>query len=124
MSPTVQRNLPPMEVTTLESRPSTALNSIEGWRALVGRALGRAGLSQKHAAADIGLNEAQFSRQLAGIENLSFWKMHALPPEFWQELVLLIVDFHGLALGGTEQDRRDVELGRTIRDAITRSLSR
>lgn len=124
MSPMVNGALGPMEVDRVGTTTPTSPKSIGEWRAMVARAFGRSGLSQKAGAIDLGITPQALSKQLAGLEHLSFWRMYALPPEFWRELVLLIVDFHALTLGGTEQDRRDVELGRTIRDAITRSLSR
>ncbi len=74
---------------------STAPKSVGEWRALVGRALGRAGLSQKAAAIDLGITPQALSKQLAGAEHLSFWRMFNLPPEFWRELVALI----GRAIG-------------------------
>jgi len=112
-----------MELQTLEKPVSTALKSVESWRAIVGTALGRARVSQKVAAAEMQIAEAQLSRQLSGVEHLSFWRMKAIPAPFWQELVLLIIEFYDLQIGMTEQDRRDCELGRTIRHALERRLA-
>jgi hypothetical protein len=117
---TVQRALGPMELQKVEAPVSTALKSIESWRGLVGRALGRVGWSQKRAAIEMGIPEAQLSRQLRGAEHLSFWRLHALPPEFWRELILLIVEFHDLTIGATEQDQTDQQIGRLVREAVTR----
>lgn len=124
---TVQRSLPPMElqtlenpVSTLEGRVSTALKSVESWRALVGTALGRARVSQKVAAAEMQIAEPQLSRQLSGVEHLSFWRMKEIPAPFWQELVLLIIEFYDLQIGMTEQDRRDCETGRALRELVFR----
>lgn len=124
MSRSVQQSLPPMALQKVESTVSTVLKPIENWRALVPRAFGRAGWTQKRAALEMGIPEPQLSRQLGGVEHLSFWRMHALPREFWYELVILIIDFYELQIGVSEQDRRDMELGRTVREALQRSLAR
>lgn len=113
-----------MEIKSIESEVSTSLKSIERWRSLVARALGRAGLSQKQAAAEMGISEAQLSRQLAGTENLSFWKMHTLPPSFWEEVLTLIADYHDICLGQSQRDREDVALGREFRELARKAIAR
>ena len=70
----------------------------------------------------MGLSQANLSRQLAGVEHLSFWRMFSLPREFWQELVPLIIEFHDLQISMANQDRRDMECGRSIREALQRRL--
>jgi hypothetical protein len=40
------------------------------------------GLSDKAAALSMGISEPQLSRQLAGLEMLSAWRMASLPPAF------------------------------------------
>jgi hypothetical protein len=95
------------------------------WRALVPRALARAGISQKAAASDLGITQSQLSRQLTSPngEHLSFWRMASLPDAFWHELWLLMSEQRGLSVGLTEQDRRDLELGRAIRESVERRLA-
>jgi hypothetical protein len=117
----MQGALGPMELKPLGSASPTPPNSLGDWRAIVSKSLGRAGISQKVAAADLGVTEAALSKQLAGAEHLSFWRMHSLPPEFWHELVLLIVEFHGLTIGAASQrDLEDAAIGRCVRDAVSR----
>lgn len=87
---------------------------------MVARAFGRASISQKAAAADLGVTPPALSKQLAGGEHLSFWRMQALPPEFWQELIPLIVEYHGLTLGDTPQQRNYAEIGRLVTEAVAR----
>jgi hypothetical protein len=117
----MQGALGPMELKPLGSASPTPPNCLGDWRAIVSKSLGRAGISQKVAAADLGVTEAALSKQLAGVEHLSFWRMHSLPPEFWHELVLLIIDFHGLTIGAASQrDIEDAAIGRCVRDAVSR----
>lgn len=124
MKSSLQANLPPMEVRPVDTSVSTARKSLDRFRLLVVRALGRAGLSQKHAAAEMGLNEAQLSRQLAGVENLSLWKLHELPPEFWQELLLMLAEYYEISLGQTPREREDGELGRAFRELAVKAVGR
>ncbi len=120
MSPRVNGTLGPMELQRVEKPVSTPLKSLESFRGLVGKAIARIGWSQKRAALEMGLPETQFSRQLAGTENLSLWKLHAMPADFWLEWIVLLVDFWELSLAGTEQDRRDQEIGRMLRAVVER----
>jgi hypothetical protein len=124
MRPITQPTLGPMELNPVGRQTPTEPNRLGDWRATVGKSLGRACISQKVAATDLGVTESALSKQLAGAEHLSFWRMRGLPAPFWQELVLLIIDFYGLQIGMSEQDRRDCELGRTMREAVQRSLAR
>jgi hypothetical protein len=114
-----QLSLSPMELNGLGTASPTAPKSIGDWRAIVSKSLGRAGLSQKVAAADLGITESALSKQLAGTEHLSFWRMLNLGPDFWSELVDLICEFHELPPRGlTAQDEADRRLGRAFREAV------
>jgi hypothetical protein len=108
------------------SRGVTGGDSELIWLGLVGRALGRCGLSVKAAALTMEIDRPQLSRQLAGAphHHLSFRRMLRLGPEFWQEIIPLIVEFHGLTLHDSPQERADAEIGRLVREAVTRSLAR
>lgn len=116
----VQPTLGPMELKALSSHVETAHNSLSDWRIIIGRALGKSGLSQKRAASELGITEGQFSRQLAGVEHLSFWRMRNLPPEFWRELIVLIAEFHHITIGGTQQDAEDARVGALVREVVQR----
>jgi hypothetical protein len=122
MSRTVQQPLPPMELERVHDLVRTVAKSLHDWRALIDRARARCGLSQKAMASEMGVGTAQLSDQLAGRDgcHLSFWRMHALPPTFWQELLPLIADYHGLTLNGSPQERSDAEVGRLVREAVMR----
>jgi hypothetical protein len=113
-----------MELNALAKPCEPVRKTLAEFRSLVGKALGRAGLSQKQAASDLGINESQMSRQLAGVEHLSVWRLHGLPREFFLEWILLLVDFYELSLAGTEQDRRDIEIGRQLRAVVERAGQR
>jgi hypothetical protein len=113
-----------MELQRVERPLSTALKTVESWLGLVGKALVRIGWSQKRTALEIGVPETQFSRQLAGLEHLSFKRMFALPPEFWAEILPLIAEYHGISVGVTKQEAEDAAIGRLVREAVTRSLAR
>lgn len=120
MGATTQQTLGPMELQKVGDASPTVPNSIGDWRSLVGRAFGRAAISQKVAAADLGITESALSKQLTGAEHLSFWRMHGLPPEFWQELIPLIVEYHGLSLGDSPTQRNHAEIGRLVTEAVLR----
>lgn len=119
-----QRTLGPMELERVGTLTPTLPNSVGEWRALVARALGRCGVSQKAAAVDMGITPQALSKQLAGAEHLSFWRMHALPPEFWRELVALICEFHDITVGQTVQERTDAEIGRLVREVVGKAVAR
>jgi hypothetical protein len=96
------------------------------WLGLVGRALGRCGLSTKAAALTMEVDRPQLSRQLACVphHHLSFRKMLRLPADFWVEIIPLICEFHGISVGITKQEAEDAAVGRLVREAVTRSLGR
>src|SRR5689334_19194494 len=98
MRKSLQLNLPPAPLEDLRTSTQVAADYLRTWRELANRARERAGLTRKVMASEMGITEQQLSDQLNGRDNchLSFWRMHALPREFWQELVLLIIEFHGL----------------------------
>ena len=126
MSRHSQRTLGPMELDRVQSGPCSGLKSLQDWKALVGRAFGRAGLSHKVAAADLGITPQQLSNQLSlqGKEHLSFWRMHGLSRDCWRELVLLVIEFYALDIGVSERDRADLEVGRSLRELVTRVSGR
>ncbi len=110
-----------MELERVAEPTPTHPNSIGCWRGQVARAYSRAGMTQKVAAAELGISPQALSKQLAGAEHLSFWRMFALPREFWQEMVVLIIEFYGLKVPGmSEQDLKDLEFGRSMREAFER----
>ncbi len=125
MRPAAQLNLPPTNISRDERPAVDRVARERDWLSLVPRALGKAGVSHKAAASDLEIDQGLLSAQLSGAPNKHFsWRrMHSLPPAFWQELVLLIIDFYDLQIGMTEIDRRDCELGRTIRQALERRLT-
>lgn len=123
MAKSFQLNLPPTPLNRVGETTPTNPKTVGDWQALVPRAFGRSGLTHKLAAGHLEVKQTALSKQLAGLEHLSFWRMFALPREFWQELVLLVIDFYDLQIGLTEQDRRDLELGRSVREAVERRLA-
>lgn len=52
---------------------------------IVLEAIHACGWKQEYAAARLGISPAQFSRQLAGVESLSLWRLAELPDEFHRE---------------------------------------
>ncbi len=126
MRPTVQLNLPPTEVHTLDRPRSTAVQSVDRdrWMTLPGIGLAKAGIQRKAAAADMELDPSLLTAQLAGKKHLSWLRMGRLPREFWVELVTLICEFHDITIGQSVQERTDCEIGRLVREAVTRSLAR
>jgi hypothetical protein len=125
-----QLNLAPMAVEPLRTATHRGAESLRTWREMVRRALGRAGISAKVAAGEMGITEQQLSDQLNGREkyHLSFWRMHALPPEFWREMVEAICHFHGIEPPGMSADdmealkigKAQIELHRQIAKAVSR----
>lgn len=116
--------LGPMELDRVGTPTPTAPKSIGDWRGLVARALGRAGISQKAAAVDLGITPQALSKQLAGAEHLSLWRMHALPPEFWREVIELMCEYHQICIGQTALERADMELGRAFRESVSKAVGR
>jgi len=140
MRTSVQLGLGAMEVRPADRQRSTAVNRLDGasptavtdvdrereWLGLVGRAFGKSGLTHKAAAITMETDAGQLSAQLAGAphKHLSFRKMVKLGPDFWLEMILLIVEFYELSLAGTERDRRDLETGRALRAVCQRAVQR
>jgi hypothetical protein len=124
MSPRVNGTFGPMELNRVGQASPTLPKAVGDWRALVGQAIGRAGFSHKEIAATLDITQSAFSKQLSGLEHLSFWRMFSLPPEFWQEMVTLICEFHGLQIGMTQQDQEDMAAGRAFREAVQRVRAR
>ena len=122
----LQLNLPPTEVHTVDRQRSTAVQPMdrERWAQIPGIALAKAGIQRKAAAADMELDPSLLTAQLSGKKHLSWLRMGMLPPAFWRELILLICDFYDIALAGTEQDRRDLETGRALRNVVERAVGR
>lgn len=125
MGVTVPQLVRTTEVSVVDLAQSTTVNSVDRereWLGLVPRAFGRSGLTHKRAAAELEMDPALLSRQLAGAQNahLSFRKMWKLPPEFWRELIVLLAEFHEITLGGTQQDAEDAAIGRLMREAVKR----
>jgi hypothetical protein len=121
MRSSLQGALGPMEVTPVDGGTSTTVNAVD-WLGLVVRALGRAGISHKVAASDMAVDPGLFSAQLSGTpgKHLSWGRMGNLPPAFWRELITLVAEFHGLTVGATPQDAADAQIGRLVREAVTR----
>lgn len=118
----LQLNLPPTEVQSLDRPRSSPVQSMdrERWAQLPGIALAKAGIARKAAAADMELDPSLLTAQLAGKKHLSWLRIGSLPPEFWRELILLIVEFHAITVGGTQQDQEDAAVGRLVREAVSR----
>jgi len=81
--------------------------------------------SQKAAAITLGISEQQFSTQLRYDgeqyrEHLSLWKLSQMPPEFWADVVELLVEFYGLGSQWAKRSRDDdaAELARAVRDLL------
>jgi hypothetical protein len=92
------------------------------WLALFPLAVAKAGLSMTQAAGKMLIGLPQLSTQCSPEEDkhLSFRRMRRLPPEFWRELILLIVDFHDITIGSSQQDADDAAIGRLVREVVTR----
>lgn len=122
---TLQLNLPPLPVEPLNPERLTTVDEVRRerqWLGLFIQARTRVGMSQKAAAGDLGGISVQLlSAQETGAENkhLSFRRMWRLGPPFWQELIALICQFHGLTTPGlSAQDECDRKLGRAFREAV------
>lgn len=129
-----QLNLPAVPVESVNRERLKAVEEINRereWLSLFTAARNKAGISQKLAAATLGGISVQLlSAQESGADgkHLSFRRMWALGPEFWAELVTLILEFHDIpAPGATAQDEEDRRIGRAYREAhalVQRSLQR
>jgi hypothetical protein len=123
-----QLNLPPTPLNRVGHTSPTHPKSLGDWRAMVSRAFAAAGLTQKEAAGLLDVTQSALSKQLAGLEHLSFWRMFSLPPEVWKELVDAICAMHGIQPPGVSQEdqelirigRAQVELSRQIAKAVWR----
>jgi transcriptional regulator with XRE-family HTH domain len=125
MARSIQQNLPPMPLEKVRDEVRSGTKSLRDWQATLDRARARAHLTQKVMASEMGITPQQLSDQLAGREgaHLSLWRLFALPKSFWHEFVIVVIDFFDLQIGMTETDRRDAELGRTVRQALERRLA-
>lgn len=122
----VQRPLPAMEIIAVDARPSTTVNERDharDWLGLVVRAFGKSGLTHKAAAAEMELDPGLLSAQLSGVpgKHLSWLRLGKLPASFWQELLVLVAEYHRLTIGQSVQERTDQELGRGLRELMTKA---
>lgn len=102
MAPSVNARLDGVPLKNLKASVRTTepdLKRVKGAGALVKLALVRAGISQKQAALDMGLSDAQLSAQLADKEgeHLSWQRLQALPDAFFLELLILLAEHRGIA---------------------------
>lgn len=122
MGSRVQLHLPPTEVTSVDRRnraTSTAVNADDrDWLELVPRALGKAGISHKVAAAEMAIDPGLLSAQLGGApgKHLSWLRMGKLPQAFWNELIPMLAEWHDLSFGTNERAREDAVLGAKARE--------
>lgn len=126
MSRTIQRSLPPMELNKVQHATEPVQRSTEHrtelvpsevqWRGFVTTAAAKAQLSGKDLCYHLGIGKSQLSGQLNGAPNqhLSFWRCRALPREFWQEFVTLLIAFYDLSVGADPQTQRYAEIGRRV----------
>lgn len=121
-----QQYLPPMEVESLRTPVRSGADSLRTWRELVRRALGKAGISSKTAAGEMGITEQQLSDQLNGREryHLSFWRMLHLGPEFWKEMIDLICEFHEIPRGVSQRDQERMRIGALVEEVVQRAVPR
>jgi hypothetical protein len=116
-----------MEVRPLDGAPSTTVKRNDrDWLGLVTRAFGRAGISHKVAAAEMEIDPGLLSAQLSGApgKHLSWLRMGKLPPEFWQELLTLLCEYHEICIGQSIQERTDAEIGKLIREAVGKVVAK
>lgn len=114
-----QLNLPVMPLHDLspgDDASETARKNLSDWQTLPGVALGRCGMSQKHAALTIDISESLLSRQLKGTEKLGWFDLGKLPRTFWGELIPMLADWHDLSFGVNERAREDAVLGAKARE--------
>lgn len=71
-------------------------------------ALDRAGISHKEAAILMGIDPAQWSRQLHGDGHISFQRLQKLPASFWREFLPLLAS--PLQLTMSHQDFADLAM--------------
>lgn len=117
ITPKVQGALGPLELNRVQrpTEPGTelVLSDVQ-WRGFFTTAAAKARLSGKDLCYHLGISKSQLSDQLSGKPHahLSFWRCRALPREFWQEFVTLLIDFYGLSVGADPQTARYAEIGR------------
>jgi hypothetical protein len=106
MGASVQLGIGPMELKRVSAQPETPRNSVNPV-ALAVRAMGKAGLPAKVAAADMEISASLFSRQFneATDEHPSLKRMAGLPREFWREFALLLCEDLGLSVNGPDVER-------------------
>jgi hypothetical protein len=101
MDRSVDQQLDRIERKSLKAaltREPEPLNCLEApAAAAIVTALERAGLSQKAAAIEMGISEAQFTRQLRGQEHVSWQRLFKLPVAFWRELIVVMAEVKQLA---------------------------
>ncbi|HMJ85234.1 MAG TPA: hypothetical protein VK504_18755 [Vicinamibacterales bacterium] len=127
MANSMQLNLPPTEVHSLDrprSMPVQSVDRSQDWAEIPGIALAKSGVSRKAAAADMEIDPSLLSAQLAGTKHLSWLRIGKLGPDFWREMVDLICAFHGISVGVSLQDQEDMRIGRLMREIVQRSAAR
>lgn len=121
-SNSVQQTFGPLPLQTVsadDAARETPRKDLTDWQALPSRALGRAGMSQKHAAIEIGISESLLSRQLKGTEKLGWLDLGKLGAAFWNELIPMLAEWHDLSFGSNERARQDAVLGAKVREVLT-----
>jgi hypothetical protein len=106
MNPSRQLTLGPLALQTVSGPSETARKSVNP-TAIASRALAKAGIQSKEAAADMGISASLFSRQFneSSEEHPSLKRMANLPTSFWREFALLLCEDLGLAVGGPDAER-------------------
>jgi hypothetical protein len=101
-----QLSLGPMALPSVSGAPETVRKSVNP-TGLASRALAKAGIQSKQAAADMGISPSLFSRQFneASEEHPSLKRMGSLPREFWREFALLLCEDLGLSVNGPDVER-------------------
>lgn len=117
MRPSKQLSLPPMEVEKVHrSTPNRLREWVGAWRELF-----RRHAPQKCIAQTLGVSERLLSEQLQydgeeHAKHLSLWRLHEMPPEFWQDAIGVLMEFYDLA-----HERRDPNrdaLAQAVRDLL------
>ena len=84
------------------------LQVTEGQARLIAKALERADLTVKAAAAEMGISESLLARQLRSVEHLSWQRLSLLPDRFFVELLPLIAETRGIAVVKTQIEFQEV----------------
>jgi hypothetical protein len=124
-----QLNLAAVVVGEVRTPTHLGTDSLRMWREMVRRALGKAGISAKVAASEMGITEQQLSDQLNGREkyHLSFWRMLRLGRDFWLEALPLIAEFYGISIGTSPLDEEHRRIGKAyceLQQQVSRTVSR